>query len=75
MRESEDGFRLAGEDLCLRDAGNLLDTAQSGFPRFAIADTNTHSNLLLAAGDGAKLISERDPTLASVSCNALLNLL
>ncbi|MEL6379879.1 MAG: ATP-dependent DNA helicase RecG [Pseudomonadota bacterium] len=75
LRESEDGFRLAEEDLRLRGAGDLLGTAQSGFPRFALADITAHSDLLLAAGDDAKLILERDPALASARGKSLLNLL
>ncbi|MEL7015020.1 MAG: ATP-dependent DNA helicase RecG [Pseudomonadota bacterium] len=75
LRESEDGFRLAEEDLRLRGAGDVLGTAQSGFPRFALADMVAHSDYLLAAGDDAKLILERDPTLASDRGKALLALL
>ncbi len=38
MRETEDGFRIAEVDLKMRGAGDLIGTAQSGVPRFRIAD-------------------------------------
>jgi ATP-dependent DNA helicase RecG len=38
LRETEDGFRIAEEDLAMRGAGDLIGTAQSGLPRFRIAD-------------------------------------
>ncbi len=38
LRETEDGFRIAEEDLAMRGAGDLIGTAQSGLPKFRIAD-------------------------------------
>ena len=37
MRETEDGFRIAEEDLRLRGGGEILGTRQSGMPGFRIA--------------------------------------
>ena len=37
MRETEDGFRIAEEDLRLRGAGDVLGTRQSGMPGFRVA--------------------------------------
>ena len=75
LRETEDGFRIAEEDLRLRGAGDLLGAAQSGFPRFRLADAAAHGELLKAASDDARLIVERDPTLASERGQALRALL
>ena len=75
MRETDDGFRIAEEDLRLRGAGELLGTRQSGLPEFRIADIAAHGNLLAAARDDARLIIERDPDLASARGEALRTLL
>jgi ATP-dependent DNA helicase RecG len=65
MRETEDGFRIAEEDLRLRGAGELLGTKQSGLPQFRVADLAAHADLLQMARDDARLILERDPELQS----------
>ncbi|MEM1388641.1 MAG: ATP-dependent DNA helicase RecG [Pseudomonadota bacterium] len=63
MRETEDGFRIAEEDLAMRGAGDLIGTAQSGLPRFRIADLERQTALLaLAQSDARKLLND-DPTL------------
>ena len=49
MRETEDGFRIAEEDLRLRGAGELLGTRQSGLPDMRLADLAAHAELLQAA--------------------------
>jgi len=46
MRETEDGFVIAEEDLKLRGAGELLGTRQSGLPEFRMADLEAHAELL-----------------------------
>ena len=56
MRETEDGFRIAEEDLKLRGAGELLGTRQSGLPDMRLADLAAHGELLQAARDDARLI-------------------
>jgi ATP-dependent DNA helicase RecG len=75
MRESEDGFRIAEEDLKLRGEGDVLGTRQSGLPGFHIARIETHGALLSAARDDANLILSRDAMLASERGKALLHLL
>ncbi len=75
LRETQDGFRIAEEDLRLRGAGDLLGAAQSGFPQFRLADLSVHSELLAAARDDARLIIERDADLASDRGKALRTLL
>jgi ATP-dependent DNA helicase RecG len=75
LRQTEDGFLIAEEDLRLRGAGDLLGAAQSGFPRFHLADLSIHGELLAAARDDAKLITGRDPQLNSARGEALRVLL
>ena len=75
LRETDDGFRIAEEDLRLRGAGDLLGTRQSGLPDFRLADLEQHSDLLAVARDDAKLIIERDPTLETARGEALRVLL
>jgi ATP-dependent DNA helicase RecG len=65
MRETEDGFRIAEEDLRLRGGGEILGTRQSGLPAFRLADLAIHGELLATARDDAKLILNRDPNLQS----------
>jgi ATP-dependent DNA helicase RecG len=75
MRETEDGFRIAEEDLRLRGAGEVLGTRQSGMPDFRLADLAVHGELLAAARDDARLVLERDPDLAGPRGEALRVLL
>ena len=75
LRDTEDGFRIAEEDLRLRGAGELLGTRQSGLPEFKIADLHAHSRLLNIARDDARLILEKDQKLASERGAALRTLL
>ena len=75
LRETDDGFRIAEEDLKLRGAGELLGTKQSGLPRLNVADLTHHSDLLATARDDARLILERDPKLRSARGEALRVLL
>ncbi len=75
LRETDDGFRIAEEDLRLRGAGELLGTRQSGLPEFRLADLAVHDDLLATARDDARLILERDPELAGDRGGALRVLL
>jgi ATP-dependent DNA helicase RecG len=75
LRETEDGFLIAEEDLKLRGAGDLLGTKQSGMPDFKLADPVLHGDLLAVAADDAKLIMTRDPELTSARGEALRVLL
>ncbi|MBT3915610.1 MAG: ATP-dependent DNA helicase RecG [Rhodospirillaceae bacterium] len=65
LRDTEDGFVIAEEDLRLRGAGELLGTRQSGLPEFRLADLASHADLIATARDDAKLILEMDPELES----------
>ncbi len=75
LRETDDGFRIAEEDLRLRGAGELLGTRQSGAPTFRLADLAAHEALLAAARDDARAVLERDPELESERGRALRILL
>ncbi|MSP88063.1 MAG: ATP-dependent DNA helicase RecG [Alphaproteobacteria bacterium] len=75
IRETEDGFRIAEEDLRLRGAGELLGTRQSGLPEFRLANLAVHGELLAAARDDVKLIQGRDPDLMGERGKALRVLL
>ena len=75
MRETDDGFIIAEEDLKLRGAGELLGTRQSGMPDFKIASLEDHGDLIGIARDDARLILNKDPELASERGKALKTLL
>jgi ATP-dependent DNA helicase RecG len=75
LRETEDGFRIAEEDLRLRGAGEVLGTRQSGLPETRVADLAAHADLLPVAQDDARLALDRDPTLGSPRGQALRVLL
>ena len=65
LRETEDGFRISEVDLEMRGAGDLIGTAQSGLPRFKVADLEHQSGLMaMAQSDARKLLAD-DPTLES----------
>jgi ATP-dependent DNA helicase RecG len=75
MRQTEDGFRIAEEDLKLRGEGELLGTRQSGEVSFRLADLSAHKDMLEIARDDARLILNRDPDLNSTRGHALRILL
>jgi len=63
LRETEDGFRIAEEDLAMRGAGDLIGTAQSGLPRFRIADLERQADLMALAQSDARALLAADPDL------------
>ncbi len=75
LRETEDGFRIAEEDLRLRGAGEVLGTRQSGLPSLRLADLAIHEELVAIAHDDARLVLECDPQLESERGRALRTLL
>ncbi|MBA4305697.1 MAG: ATP-dependent DNA helicase RecG [Sphingopyxis sp.] len=64
MRETNDGFRIAEEDLKLRGAGELLGTRQSGDSPFRVATPEQVRALIGVAADDARLLLDRDGGLA-----------
>ena len=75
LRETDDGFRIAEEDLKLRGGGEILGTRQSGLPEFRLADLTVHADLLATARDDAKLILSQDIDLSTERGEALRTLL
>lgn len=65
LRDTEDGFRIAEEDLAMRGAGDVLGTAQSGLPRFRIADLDHQAGLMATAQSDARALLAADPGLTS----------
>jgi ATP-dependent DNA helicase RecG len=65
LRETEDGFRIAEVDLEMRGAGDLIGTAQSGLPRFRIADLERQAGLMKTAQSDARHLLSSDPALES----------
>ncbi len=63
MRQTEDGFRIAEADLAIRGAGDVIGTAQSGLPRFRIADLETQAGLMALAQRDARALLALDPDL------------
>ncbi len=75
MRETEDGFLIAEEDLKLRGEGEVLGTRQSGTPGFQLARMEFHADMLEVVRDDARLLLARDPDLASPRGEAVRMLL
>jgi ATP-dependent DNA helicase RecG len=65
MRDTEDGFRIAEVDLEMRGAGDLIGTAQSGLPRFRVADMESQSALMAVAQSDARKLLAEDADLTS----------
>jgi ATP-dependent DNA helicase RecG len=60
MRETNDGFRIAEEDLRLRGPGEILGVRQSGEVGFRVASAEDVEQLAQVAQDDAQLLLERD---------------
>jgi ATP-dependent DNA helicase RecG len=65
MRQTNDGFLIAEEDLRLRGGGEVLGVRQSGLPSFRMADLEEHQSLLKLAHQEALKIVEDDFSLTS----------
>ena len=75
IRDTEDGFRISEEDLAMRGAGDLIGTAQSGLPRFRIADMERQAGLMAIAQTDARRLLADDPGLETPRGRAVRNLL
>ena len=65
LRETEDGFKISEVDLQMRGSGDLIGTAQSGLPKFRIADLESQAGLMKTAQQDARALLEMDPNLQS----------
>ena len=65
LRESEDGFVIAETDLKMRGTGDLIGTAQSGVPRFRVADLEKQAGLMQVAQSDARALLAVDPDLTT----------
>jgi ATP-dependent DNA helicase RecG len=65
MRETNDGFRIAEEDLKLRGPGEILGTRQSGEQNFRVASPEDVAELAPVAQGDARLLLDRDGGLSS----------
>ncbi len=65
LRDTEDGFRISEVDLEMRGAGDLIGTAQSGLPRFRIADLERQAALMAVAQSDARKLLADDPNLVT----------
>ena len=65
MKETNDGFKIAEEDLDIRGAGEILGARQSGLPEFKLSNLDVHKDLLKLARSEAVSIVENDPNLKS----------
>ncbi len=75
LRETEDGFRISEVDLEMRGAGDLIGTAQSGLPRFRVADLERQAALMAVAQSDARRLLADDPTLQTDRGKAARHLL
>ena len=75
MRETNDGFRIAEEDLRLRGAGEILGVRQSGDAAFRLADPERTLKYVAVARDDARLLLDRDGGLAGPRGQAARTLL
>lgn len=63
LRDSNDGFKIAEEDLKLRGPGDFFGIRQSGDMQFTIGDIYKDASILKTASDAAAAIIENDPDL------------
>ncbi len=65
MKETNDGFKIAEEDLDIRGAGEILGSKQSGVPNFKLSNLDKHKHLLEEARETAIKTIQDDPELKS----------
>lgn len=63
MAETQDGFRVAEEDLAIRGPGDFFGTRQSGAPPFMYANLLRHGALMEQARTHAWELLKKDPDL------------
>ncbi len=63
MEETNDGFRIAEEDLAIRGPGEFMGVRQSGLPDFRVANIARDGRILSEAKTDAFALIEQDPLL------------
>lgn len=71
VRDTDDGFRIAEEDMRLRGAGELLGTRQSGLPDFRFTDLQVHAPMISSAREYVSQLLRDDMALAKPEHAAL----
>jgi ATP-dependent DNA helicase RecG len=66
MRETNDGFKIAEEDLTLRGGGEVASTRQSGFPDYIFGDPFEHRQLMELAYHKAYHLLKENPDLSGL---------
>ncbi len=77
MKQTNDGFLIAEEDLRLRGPGEVLGQRQSGAPEFKLANLSAHADLLELARKQSLMLVHEDPLLTSEkgkACRILIGL-
>lgn len=63
MEETNDGFKIAEEDLKIRGPGEFIGVRQSGIPDFRVANIIRDARILNEAREEAFELVRRDPLL------------
>ena len=63
IRNTDDGFELAEQDLKLRGEGDIIGNLQSGMPPYRLASLPHHEDLVALAHQHAQAILDDDPQL------------
>ncbi len=75
MKQTNDGFKIAEEDLKIRGPGEILGKKQSGSPSFYVADLSFDYDLLEDAKIMVEDILSQNPKLENIEGENLRNLL
>ena len=75
MEETNDGFRIAEEDLIIRGPGEFMGTRQAGLPDFRVANIIRDGHILNHAKKDAFALVEDDPWLEKPGHHSLLEAL
>lgn len=75
IASTNDGFKLAEEDLKMRGEGDLFGKAQSGLPEFRVGDVVNNYNTLVVAQKEARALVAADPDLSDPGHKALKQVL
>ena len=72
LTQTNDGFRIAEEDLKLRGPGDFFGARQHGLPALRVADLETDTRVLKEAQEAAAEVLSTDPDLTAPEHRPLL---